>query len=549
MSARRAFATGPAARSFGRMLRRRRQELDLTLERLAELVPCSVQHLSEIERGERYASLPALCRVEWALSGSGMLTGWVLPLVLEQLRLHHPVYATSRGWESEPATNTRGERLDPSGIGARVDDLIERVHREEELAFGGIPQAAAPTREPALAPRGTEEHHGGHEPAGTALAQDVVPGPGRPDACPPLRMWLDGRPCTVRIVAADVEVDDHEVGRPPRDRVNRRRFLRVGSVGGVGALGVAGSTAGLLSLSTVDPRVLDYLEGEAERLPRDFWAGPEEVHFPRADDAYKLANAFLAELPRLRDQVRLHRVTARLAVLRGEGEVFGLRLDAAEGWYRHAADRATEVGDTGLALWSFARLAMMRSWTGAAPQAVIDVAAEAHHIGGATPGAAAAMIAAAEARAHARLGHRAEFMAKLRVAEGECDRASPGERVPSIFGVTDARRMLDTAAAWVLIGEPREAEREARQAISLYDPWHRTDLAVVRLHLASALADQGRADEACASAREALPARPAGPAGLSGLIAHAATELDHHLQPYRDMPAVQEVRALITSTG
>lgn len=97
MSSKRGFNTGPAARSFGHMLRQRRNELGLTLEKVAELAPCSVQHLSELERGERYASLPSVVRIDWALSGSGLLSEWMLELVLEQLSLHHPVYATSRG--------------------------------------------------------------------------------------------------------------------------------------------------------------------------------------------------------------------------------------------------------------------------------------------------------------------------------------------------------------------------------------------------------------------------------------------------------------------
>jgi hypothetical protein len=139
---------------------------------------------------------------------------------------------------------------------------------------------------------------------------------------------------------------------------------------------------------------------------------------------------------------------------------------------------------------------MTRAWTGAAPQDVLSIAAEARHLGGGQPGAAAAMLAATEARALARTGDRAALMEKQSLAEAELDRAISSERVPSVFGFTDAMRMLDAAAAWVLVGRPQEAEREARQAITLYQPWHWTDLAVVRLHLAAALADQGRSDEA-----------------------------------------------------
>lgn len=140
-------------------------------------------------------------------------------------------------------------------------------------------------------------------------------------------------------------------------------------------------------------------------------------------------------------------------------------------------------------------------------------------------------------------------MAALRLAETELDRAAPAERVPSVFGFTDAMRMLDAAAAWVLAGEAQQAEREARQAIALYAPWHTIDLQVVRLHLAAALADQGRPDEACATAREALPGPAAHPDDRSGWVVHGVAALDRHLERYRGMHAVEEFHDLVTSTG
>jgi tetratricopeptide (TPR) repeat protein len=390
-------------------------------------------------------------------------------------------------------------------------------------------------------------HHGEDEPVDVALVEHVLPGgSGRIDACSPLRLWVEGRRCTVRLLVADVEPGDGAAaGVTLEGRMRRRTFITIGGLGALGA--AAGSAGGLVHISSTDHRVLDYLEREAERLPLDFWNGPQEAHFARVEDAYELANSFLGELPRLRDQVRLHRVTARLAVLRAQSEVFRERLGAAERWYRLGGERAVEAGDTGLALLALTRLAGMRAWTGATPQDILEVSAEARHLGGGQASAAAAALAVTEARAHARLGDRAALMQKLRLAEAELDRAPSGERVPSVFGFTDARRMLGAAAAWVLAGEPQEAEREARQAIALYEPWHRTDLTVVRLHLAAALADQGRPDEACAVAREALPGRPGHSDDHSGWVAHAASELDQHLEPYQGLTAVQEFRDRVTS--
>jgi hypothetical protein len=96
--------------------------------------------------------------------------------------------------------------------------------------------------------------------------------------------------------------------------------------------------------------------------------------------AYELANSFLGELPRLRDQVRLHRVSGRLAVLRAQE--------------RGVPGPPRRGGALVPARWR----------------------------------------AAAEALAQARLGDRAALMEKLSLAEAELDRAPSGEGVPSVFG-------------------------------------------------------------------------------------------------------------------
>ena len=140
-------------------------------------------------------------------------------------------------------------------------------------------------------------------------------------------------------------------------------------------------------------------------------------------------------------------------------------------------------------------------------------------------------------------------METLRLAEAELDRAAPAERMPSVLGFTDAMRMRHAAAAWVLAGEPREAEREARQAIALYAPWHTIDLQVVRLHLAAALADQGRPEEGCATACEALPGPAAHPDDRSGWVVHAVSQFQPHLERYQGMREVQEFRELVSLTG
>jgi hypothetical protein len=71
---------------------------------------------------------------------------------------------------------------------------------------------------------------------------------------------------------------------------------------------------------------------------------------------------------------------------------------------------------------------------------------------------------------------------------------------------------------------------------------------VVRLSLATALADQGRPDEACAVAGEVVRGCSVHPDFRAGWVVHAVSELDHHVEPYQGMRAVQEFPELVRST-
>jgi transcriptional regulator with XRE-family HTH domain len=52
---------------IGEAIRRHRQELDLTQEKLAELVDLNPKYLGEVERGEKIISIEALLRVAKAV--------------------------------------------------------------------------------------------------------------------------------------------------------------------------------------------------------------------------------------------------------------------------------------------------------------------------------------------------------------------------------------------------------------------------------------------------------------------------------------------------
>ena len=68
------------AREFGRRVRRRRQELDWSLERLAERSGLHWTYVGSVDRGERNISLMNIVRLADALEvDAGDLVGALLP--------------------------------------------------------------------------------------------------------------------------------------------------------------------------------------------------------------------------------------------------------------------------------------------------------------------------------------------------------------------------------------------------------------------------------------------------------------------------------------
>jgi hypothetical protein len=200
--------------------------------------------------------------------------------------------------------------------------------------------------------------------------------------------------------------------------------------------------------SSLPTMVLDYVEREAQRLAFDFWKVPEVTLFGRIDDTYHMADALLSAANRLRDQIRLYHATAQLAVMRGKVEAFNDRHAAAEEWYTIGKDRALEVGDSDLAVWSLVYIAAGRSYGGAARQ-VLESIEEGRFLASGQVTAAHARLVMLEGRARALLGDIDGVHLALRDAEQLLSQCSTAELEPSIFGCSHAIRMKDAAVALV----------------------------------------------------------------------------------------------------
>lgn len=95
------------------------------------------------------------------------------------------------------------------------------------------------------------------------------------------------------------------------------------------------------------------------------------------------------------------------------------------------------------------------------------------------------------------------------------------------------------------LGRPADAERFARRSLDMLDGYDRGRLFNLAL-LASALADQGKVEEACDTGSAAL--RIAGDVRSVRTVAYLA-DLSHRLAPYRSQPAVRRLNEQMRAAG
>jgi transcriptional regulator with XRE-family HTH domain len=107
---------------LGEAIKRRRQELDLTLEQLAEKSSVSRAAISKIERGDSGASTPVLGKLAEALdlSISQLIGGRRREPVLHIPRANQPVFA-------EEATGFERRSLSPMYLGRGIDFVLNTL--------------------------------------------------------------------------------------------------------------------------------------------------------------------------------------------------------------------------------------------------------------------------------------------------------------------------------------------------------------------------------------------------------------------------------------
>ncbi|OON28172.1 MULTISPECIES: helix-turn-helix transcriptional regulator [unclassified Micromonospora] len=154
----------------------------------------------------------------------------------------------------------------------------------------------------------------------------------------------------------------------------------------------------------------------------------------------------------------------------------------------------------------------------------------------ATPALRAALHAVV-ARAHARLGHEADSVAHLSVAEKQLARSQPEDEPEWIRYFTPAYLADELAHCFHDLGRPQQTQRHLGDALTSLSPSHVRRLAIDTALLASSLAAAGRIDEACATGREAVDhaARTASHRCVQRIV-----DVQVDLDPYRGEPEVRE---------
>jgi transcriptional regulator with XRE-family HTH domain len=286
------------------------------------------------------------------------------------------------------------------------------------------------------------------------------------------------------------------------DDVRRRQFLKTAGVGvSLLASGVvtAGSTR---SIGSPEVETVREMTQTFRRLDNKFGGGHSR----------SAATTFLASTvePLIRDgrckttvRADLFSATAELHQLIGWMAYDTGQAETGRKHLRHSLRLCQEVGNDALAAEMLAGMSHHAAFSGAA-EAAVDLALAAGQTAKRT-GLALLRAEAAVMEAHglAIQGDKPGCMAALRKAE-QAFTAHNGQEVPPWLGYLDGAYLAAKFGhTFRDLGRSKDAEQFARRSLEMSEGYERGRMFNTAL-LASTLADQGRVDEACATAAIAV---------------------------------------------
>lgn len=327
------------------------------------------------------------------------------------------------------------------------------------------------------------------------------------------------------------------------DDVRRRQFLKTAGVG-MSLLASGAVTAGPApSLGNPEVETVREMTQTFRRLDNKFGGGHSR----------SAATKFLASTvePLIRDgrstsvvRADLYSATAELHQLIGWMAYDTGQAETGRRHLRHSLRLCQEVGNDALAAEMLAGMSHHAAFFGAA-DAAVDLALAAGQTAKRT-GLTLLRAEAAVMEAHglALQGDKPGCMAALRRAE-QAFTAHGGQDVPPWLGYLDGAYLAAKFGhTFRDLGQPKEAEQFARRSLEMSEGYERGRLFNTAL-LASTLADQGRVDEACATAAIAVNMTET---VRSVRTAAYLADVARRLAAYRDAAEVHELyRKLVTA--
>ncbi|WP_433497522.1 helix-turn-helix domain-containing protein [Sphaerimonospora sp. CA-214678] len=295
-----------------------------------------------------------------------------------------------------------------------------------------------------------------------------------------------------------------------------------------------------LAAGSVTEDQLDRLDEQVLRYRREYMITPPLPMLCRVMLELSDVRRLSAARQPFSVQRRLLTATTMLSLLTADALMKLGDTRQAHAWYGTARAASDDMGDLRLRALVRAQQTMLLYYYGDLGETV-RLAREARMLAGSAPSSPAALAAAAEARALARMGDGKAARTALAEAEQIFARMRGLSQDDLAFVFTEKRMTFYRTGTLIELGDARQV-----QGIDAYPPgFHTIDPALILLDQASHLARQGDQEEACRIAAQALGQVPA--EHRTSIVVSRATALLSEVDP--DLPAVRHLRTVLAESS
>ncbi|WP_055479617.1 helix-turn-helix domain-containing protein [Sphaerimonospora mesophila] len=295
-----------------------------------------------------------------------------------------------------------------------------------------------------------------------------------------------------------------------------------------------------LAAGSVTEDQLDRLDEQVLRYRREYMITPPLPMLCRVMLELSDVRRLSAARQPFSVQRRLLTATTMLSLLTADALMKLGDTRQAHAWYGTARAASDDMGDLRLRALVRAQQTMLLYYYGDLGETV-RLAREARMLAGSAPSSPAALAAAAEARALARMGDGKAARTALAEAEQIFARMRGLSQDDLAFVFTEKRMTFYRTGTLIELGDAQQI-----QGIDAYPPgFHTIDPALILLDQASHLARQGDQEEACRIAAQALGQVPA--EHRTSIVVSRATALLSEVDP--DLPAVRHLRTVLAESS